>query len=112
MGALGEQRRDENTFLIESEGCDSTLNGSTVKAFWQNAGIIAIQRFLKDTEWALSAFEVRLPYYALNSPYSAKNGDALSQDVLGWDCVIRNITPELNDNEVIQCNALVVMTTT
>ena len=112
MGALGEARRDENTHIIESEGCDSTLgNGETIKSFWQNAGIIAIQRFLNANEWALSAFEVRLPYYALSSPYSLKNGDEITQDVLDWRCVVRNITPELNDNVVVQCNALVVMTT-
>lgn len=111
MGSLGEQRRDENTFLIESEGCDSTLNGQTIKAFWQNAGIIAIQRFLADTEWAKSAYEVRLPHYALASPYSLRNGHEFVNDLMGWDTVVRNVTVEQNDNVVVQVNVLCVATT-
>lgn len=111
MGSLGEQRRDENTFLIESEGCDSTLNGLPIKAMWQNAGIIAIQRFLADTEWAKSAYEVRLPAYALASPHSLKNGNELVNDLTGWDTVVRNVTIEQNDNVIVQVNALVVATT-
>lgn len=111
MGALGEQRRAETTHIIESEGCDSTLNGESIKAFWQNAGIIAIQRFLAESELAKSAYEVRLPAYVLDSPYSVRNGDEITQTVLNWRCVVRNITPELNDNVVIQVNCLCVGTT-
>lgn len=111
MGSLGLQRRAENTFLIESEGTDSTINGETIKGLWQNAGLIAVQRFLREAQWALSAFEVRLPAYGLDEPYSARNGMELTQKVLNWRCVIRNITPELNDNVIIQLNCLVVMTT-
>jgi len=109
MGALGEQRRDENTHIIESEGCDTTLNGQNIKAFWQNAGIIAIQRFLAESELAKSAYEVRMPAYAFDAPYSIKNGDEIVQAVMGWRCVVRNVLdPELNDGVVIQCNCLCV----
>lgn len=111
MGSLGENRRAENTHIIESEGCDTTLNGLTIKALWQNAGIVAIQRFLAENEWAKSAFDVRLPAYAYDSPYSVVNGMEITNTVTGWRCVVRSLPPELNDNVVIQCNVLAVAAT-
>jgi hypothetical protein len=108
MGSLGENRRDENTFLIESEGIDTTVNGQTIKAFWQNAGIVAVQRFLAENEWAKSVFDVRLPAYAYDSPYSIVNGSEITSSVSGGRCVVRSMPPETNDNTVIQCNVLAV----
>jgi hypothetical protein len=111
MGAEGLRRQANMTNHIESRGEDSEVNGQTIIALWQDAGAERIQNFLREGEWGTESFEVRMPYYASGPSFLVKNGVEMTRYGENWTGVVRGMTPERSDNEIIQWNALCVLTT-
>lgn len=111
MGAIGDRRQASFTRHINSRGTDTTVNGSTIKALWQDAGFNRIQTFLDQSEWATSSFEVRFPSAVLSAPYSLANGMEITRQGSDWRCVARNITLEESDGTIVQVNCLAVLAT-
>lgn len=110
MGDVGLQRQANFTAHITSRGEDTLVNGHSIPALWQQADVGRVQLYLKEHEWGVPSFELRLPAAALDAPYAIANGCPVVRENLGWTAVVRNCIPEVNDGEVIQVNALVVLT--
>jgi hypothetical protein len=109
MGAEGLRRQSNFTNHINSRGTDTTVNGQTIKALWQDAQIARVQLFLNENQWGTASFEVRFPAAVLAAPYSLKNGMEVTRQGLSWRGVVREMTPEESDGVIIQVNALVIL---
>lgn len=110
MGDVGKQRQANFTAHLASRGESTLINGQSTLALWQQADVGRVQLYLKEEEWGAPCFELRLPAAVWDAPYSIANGVAVVRENLGWKAVVRNCIPEVSDGEIIQVNALVVLT--
>ncbi len=96
--------------MLAGEADPTLVNGALIDADWEEAEANRVQTYLAQSEWEKPVYNVTFAdRTVLDPPYSLAAGSELVWQTTGWRGVCRRVTPDTDNDTVIDVVALVVL---